>query len=196
MRNLFIFILWIFLLGFVISSLYISFTDYLYTRDSKVLTNTLAFFMKMKEGQQKIDIPYPEETVIMLQQRPAGKFLSTNVGEPINRSKYIQITLRVENNVAYMYVRKIDLMGYFLFISNRPLYIGLLTASILLYLSIFYFTIKEFQLTQKETLTEELLSRIKALRLTLATLKLIPEESAEEMKRIVDAILGNRITKR
>ena len=196
MRNLFIFILWIFLLGFVIASLYISFTDYLYTRDSKVLTNTLAFFMKMREGQQRIEIPYPEETVIMLQQRPAGKFLSTNVGEPIDRSKYTQITLRVENSVAYMYIRKIDLIGYFLFISNRPLYIGLLTASILLYLSIFYFTIKEFQLTQRETLTEELLSRIKALRLTLATLKLIPEESAEEMKRIVDAILSNRITKR
>ena len=196
MRNLFIFILWIFLLGFVISSLYISFTDYLYTRDSRILTNTLAFFMKIREGEQKIDIPYPDETVIMLQQRPAGKFLSTNVGEPIDRSKYTQITLRVENSVAYMYIRKIDIMGYFLFISNRPLYIGLLTASILLYLSIFYFTIKEFQLTHRETLTEELLSRIKALRLTLATLKLIPEESAEEMKKIVDAILSNRITKR
>ena len=196
MRNLFIFILWIFLLGFVIASLYISFTDYLYTRDSRVLTNTLAFFMKMREGQQRIEIPYPEDTVIMLQQRPAGKFLSTNVGKPIDRSKYTQITLRVENNVAYMYIRKVDVIGYFLFISNRPLYIGLLTASILLYLSIFYFTIKEFQLTQRETLTEELLSRIKALRLTLATLKLIPEESAEEMKRIVDAILSNRITKR
>jgi len=196
MRNLFIFLLWIFLLGFVISSLYISFTDYLYTRDSKILTNTLAFFMKMKEGQQRIDIPYPEETVIMLQQRPAGKFLSTNVGEPVDRSKYTQITLRIENSVAYMYIRKIDLMGYFLFISNRPLYIGLLTASLLLYLSIFYFTIKEFQLTQRETLTEELMARIKALRLTLATLKLIPEESAEEMKKIVDAILSNRITKR
>ncbi len=196
MRNFFIFILWIFLLGFVIASLYLSFTDYMYTRDNRILSNTLTFFMKMKEDQRKIDIPHPEETVIVVQHRLRGKFVSTNVGEPIERSKYTQLTIKVEDSVAYMYIRKIDLMGYFIFISKRPMYIGLITASLLLYLSIFYFTIKEFQLTHRETLTEELLSRIKALRLTLATLKLIPEESAEEMKKIVDSILSNRITKR
>jgi hypothetical protein len=196
MRNVFIFFLWVFLLIFVVASLYISFTDYLYTRDMKILSNVTAFLTGIGEENKKVHIPYPEETVIMLSRKPAGMFVSANVGSPIDREKYTQMTLRVKEGVIYMYVRKVDIIGYLLFISDKPLYIGLLTASFLLYLSIFYFTLKEFQLTKKETLTEELLARIKALRLTLATLKLIPEESVDEMKRIVDAILGHRITKK
>ncbi len=196
MRNVFIFLLWLFLLVFVIASLYISFTDYLYTRDMKILSNITTFLSGVQEEKKRVPIPFPEETVIMLSRKPTGKFVTSNVGAPIDRQKYTQMTLNIEEGVLYLYVRKVDLMGYLIFISDKPLYIGLLTASLLLYLSIFYFTLKEFQVTRRETLTEELISRIKALRLTLATLKLIPEESAEEMKRIVDAILGHRITKK
>ena len=192
MRIVFVFFLWLFLLVFVVASLYISFTDYLYERDKKIMSNIASFMMQVHSGEKRVSIPYPEETVIMFARKPAGSFVSTNVGSPIERNLYTQTTLRVEEGVLYMYVRKIDLQGYFRFVMNRPLYIGLITASLLLYVSIFFFTVREFQITHREPLTEELLSRIKALRLTLATLKLIPEESAEEMKRIVDSILAKK----
>jgi hypothetical protein len=39
-------------------------------------------------------------------------------------------------------------------------------------------------------LDEELIERLKALRLTIATAKIIPQESSEEAKRIIDIILS------
>ncbi len=192
MRVVFVFFLWLFLLVFVVASLYISFTDYLYTRDNKVMTNIASFLMKVNYGEERVSIPYPEETVLMFSKKPAGNFVSTNVGSPIERDLYTQITLRVEDGVLYMYVRKIDLRGYFQFVMNKPLYIGLITASLLLYITVFFFTVREFQIAHREPLTEELLNKIKALRLTLATIKLIPEESVEEMKKVVDSILAKK----
>ena len=93
-------------------------------------------------------------------------------------------------------MKKIDPLDYLNFVGQNHLYTGLIVASVLLYLSIFYFTVKEFELAQSGGITEELMNRLKALRLTLATFKVIPEESVDEMKRVVDSILRHRSSKR
>jgi hypothetical protein len=196
MRKTFIFFLWLFLLIFVLSSIYISFTAYLYERDTKMLSNISSFFFGVREGRTKVDIPYPEYTIIMYAKRQTGKFVSSNVASPMDRDKYVQITMPVGDGTLYLYVRKVDLVEYLSFVGSNNLYTGLLVASVLLYFSIFYFTLKEFELAERGGLTEELVNRLKALRLTMATFKIIPEESIEEMKKLVDSILKHRLSKR
>ncbi|NPA40907.1 MAG: hypothetical protein GXO18_01350 [Aquificae bacterium] len=196
MRKPFIFFLWLFLLVFVIASLYISFTAYLYERDAKLLANISAFFVGVNSGLEKVSIPYPKYTVIMYKKEPSGKFVSSNALPPEERDNYIQVEMPVRDGKLFLYVRKIDLKEYLSFVGSNTFYTGLLVASLLLYLSIFYFTLKEFEIAQRGALTEELLNRLKALRLTMATLKVIPEESVEEMKKLVDGILKDRLSKR
>ena len=196
MRKPFIFFLWLFLLVFVLSSIYISFTAYLYDRDAKILANVSSFFLGVKGGVDRVSIPYPQYTVIMYAKEPSGKFVSSNVGSPIDRDKYVHVVMPVKDGTVYMYVRKVQLLEYLTFVGQHNLYTGLLVASVLLYFSIFYFTLKEFELAERGGLTEELLNRLKALRLTMATLKIIPEESIDEMKKLVDNILKHRLSKR
>ncbi len=196
MKRLFIFFLWIFLLGFVLTSLYISFTDYLYQRDSKIVGNVVHFMDKMRKGEGSVKLPYPEASIIIFSDKRGNKVVSENVKNPGERSRLFKLNFPVEDGSLYLYVKKVDLKDYFLFVSQNPFYTGLLVASLLLYITIFYFTLRELQTPQRATLTEELINKLKALRLTLATLKIIPEESVDELKRIVDSIVLREKVKR
>jgi len=197
MKKLLIFSLWLFLLLFVVASFYISFTSYLAKRDAMILSNVSTFLLKVKKGEKVVKLPYPDYTVMVYTEKPSGeKYVSANVTAPMDRDRYIHIARTLEGGTLYMYVRRIDPADYILFVSAEPLYIGLLVASFLLYVSIFYFTIREFELAHEGSLTEDLMKRVKALRLTLATMKVLPEESVNEMKKVVDSILKYRITKK
>ncbi len=197
MRRFFVFFLWLFLLVFVVASLYISFTAYLAKRDSMILANVSAFILKIREGERKIPLPYPGQTVIVYTARPSGeKFVSANATAPIDRDSFNYVTRSIGSGTLHMYVRKVSLRDYLLFVSGEPFYVGLLVSSLLLYLSLFYFTIREFELAHGGRITEELMNRLKALRLTLATVKVLPEESVSEMKKVVDSILKHRSGKR
>ncbi len=196
MRKSFVFFLWIFLLLFVVASLYISFTAYIKDRDRKVFSNVSTFFLRMSQGEEKIELPYPEYTVIVHMRKPEGKFLSANAVSSVDREAYELINLGRGRDVTYIYVKKIDPVDYLMFVSQNLLFMGLLVANILLYLSIFYFTVKELELAQGGGVPAELMNRLKALRLSLATFKVIPEESVKEMRKVVDDILKNRSSKR
>jgi len=196
MRKPFIFLLWLFLLLFAVASVYISFSSYIYDREAKILANVSAFFVAVREGVERISVPYPKYTVLLYRKEPQGKFVSSNTLSPEEKSNYIQMEIPVSNGVLYMYVRKVELRDFLSFVSGNTFYTGLLLVSFLLYLTIFYFTLKEFEIGQRGALTEELTNRLKALRLTLATLKVIPEESVEEMKKLVDSILKDKFSKR
>ena len=122
--------------------------------------------------------------------------MSSNAVSGVDRGEYDLVFIPIGNDKVYAYVKKIELLDYLNFVAQNQLYTGLIVASILLYLSIFYFTVKEFELAQSGSITEELMNKLKALRLTLATFKVIPEESVDEMKRVVDSILGNKPSKK
>lgn len=196
MRRGFVFFLWLFLLVFVIASFYISFTAYLKDRDRKILTNIGEFLIKANQGKSNIALPYPDQTVLVYLRKPEGKFMSANALSNIDRSKFELVSVIAEGNTVYVYVKKVDPVEYLLFVGQNRFYTGLLVASFLLYISIFYFTLREFELNRGGELTEELINKLKALRLTLATLKVIPEESVEEMKKVVDGILRHKVSKR
>ncbi|MDQ7038926.1 MAG: hypothetical protein Q9N26_07000 [Aquificota bacterium] len=196
MKRVFIFFLWIFLLAFVLSSLYISMTDYLYTRDTKILRNVVHFLEKTKEGEDKVRLPHPDMSIFIYSDRQGNKLVSDNVRNPGDRGAYLNVKVPLEDGNLYAYLKKVDPIDYLIFVSQNPFYTGLLVASLLLYITIFYFTLRELQVPQRVTLTEDLINRLKALRLTLATLRVIPEESVDELKRIVDSIIFRQKVKR
>ncbi len=196
MRKPLIVFLWLFLLMFVVASVYMSFSSYVYDRETKILANVSTFFVGVKEGVEKINIPYPKYTVLLYRKDPHGKFVSSNTLSPEEKSSYIQMEIPISEGILFMYVRKVEIGEYLSFVSGNAFYTGLLIVSILLYITIFYFTLKEFEVGQRGILTEELVNRLKALRLTIATLKVIPEESIEEMKRLVDTMLKDKLSKR
>jgi hypothetical protein len=165
-------------------------------RDVKILSNLTSFFTQANEENREIAIPYPEESMIVFAVKKGGRYISNNVGTHIDRDKFSQLTFQAGDGAIHIYVRKVDPVDYLKFLLGRPLYIGLIAASLLLYISLFYFTVKEFQVSGDGTLSEEAIAKIKALRLTLATIKLIPEESVEEMKKVVDSILSHKIKKK
>ena len=196
MRRTFVFFLWLFLLLFVVASLYITFTAYLKERDRRIVTNISTFFVMAKEGKEKVKLPFPEDTILVYVKRAGEKLLSANAVSGVDRDKYDLVPVRIGNDKVYAYVKKVDVMDYLNFVGQNQLYTGLIVASVLLYLSIFYFTVKEFELAQGGGITEELINKLKALRLTLATFKVIPEESVDEMKKVVDSILGHKSSKK
>jgi len=196
MKKGLVFSLWLFLIMFIIASLYISFSAYLHERDRKTMTNVSVFIMGVSRGQKEVKLPYPEQTIFVYTKRPIGKFVSTNAVSGIDREEFDLFSLTVGKDTVHVYVKKVSLSGFLAYVSRSPLHIGLLVASFLLYVSMFYFTVKEFEITRGEGITEDLMNRLKALRLTLATFKVIPEESVEEMKRVVDGILKHKLSKR
>lgn len=196
MKKGLVFSLWLFLIMFIIASLYISFSAYLHERDRKTMTNVSVFIMGVSRGQKEVKLPYPEQTIFVYTKRPTGKFVSANAVSGRDREEFDLFSLTVGKDTVYVYVKKVSLSGFFAYVSRSPLHIGLLVASFLLYVSMFYFTVKEFEITREEGITEDLMNRLKALRLTLATFKVIPEESVEEMKRVVDGILRHKLSKR
>ncbi len=195
MRKPFILVLWFLLLFFVLASIYISFTAYLYERDAKVLANVTTFLTSVEKGIEKINVPYPRYSILMYRKEPSGQFTSTNILSPEEKEKYIQMQIKIEGGTLLLYVRKVDIGDYIRFITNNALYTGLIIVSLLLYVLIFYFIIKEFEAIQGSALNQELVNKLKALRLTMATFKVIPEESIDEMKKLVDSILKNKPTK-
>jgi len=186
MRRNLIFFLWIFLLAFVLVSFYLSLNAYLKERDRRVTTNITAFFLGMKE--KMVNLPFQESAMLVYSKGSGEKFMSSNVlSNPLQEYDFIRV--RVGNDELVAYVKKVSVVDYANFLLQNYLYAGLMLASLLLYLSVFYFTIKELELSGGGGITEELVNKLKALRLTLATFKIIPEESVEEMRRLVDSIL-------
>lgn len=186
MRRNLIFFLWIFLLAFVLVSFYLSLNAYLKERDRRITTNITAFFLGMKG--RMVNLPFQESAMLVYSKGSGEKFMSSNVlSNPWQEYDLIQV--RVGNDELIAYVKKVSIVDYVSFLLQNYLYAGLMLASLLLYLSVFYFTIKELELSGGGGITEELVNKLKALRLTLATFKIIPEESVEEMRRLVDSIL-------
>ncbi len=196
MRKGIVFALWIFLLLFVTAAFFISFSSYVSDREKKIMTNVNVFLINMNKGLEKIDIPFPTYTIVVYTEKPTGrKIISSNFSSFLKTEDYTRINTLLKEGNLDVYIKKLSLTDYFIFVSEQPFYTGLLVASLLLYLSIVYFTVKEFETMQEGKLTEDLVNRLKALRLTLATVKILPDESLKEMRKVVDSIL-NKLSKK
>jgi len=164
-----------------------SFEFYAKNRQEKINANVMQFILDTQKGLPSVKLPYPEYSMIILK-RSDGKIISTsNIISVFDERLYVSHTQKDrEGNEVYLYVKNSNLGEYLYFFLENPLSFGLLLSGLfLVLLGIFLvYTQKSFS-----GVSMELVKELKALRLLLATSKVIPEESIEKAKAIIDNIL-------
>ncbi len=185
---------------------YTSFEIYVKDKLGKSSENIGYFLIKVMQGETLINTPDKLNTILTLK-TPEGKVYATqNINLPVDKETYYHFQKIVDNHGFNLYVKSTSIFEYIEYIVNNPMAIGISLSGIFLILIGIYTAISS-QTTkhipqEKETITtvektqpyeyeDELIKRLKALRITLATSKIIPEESLEEAKSIIDSILHN-----
>ncbi len=167
-----------------------SFTEYSMEREEKIVKNLSTFMVNSHAGKNIINIPDANYSLITLKTEEGRRFISSNMNLPFDSSLYHSLRVSVGENQAIVYYKKFSLSEYIMFLMSKPVYAGMLGASAFLFIALLIYISGE---VKKDTTSvkadDKLLDKLKALRLTLSTMKIIPEESAQEMKRVIDSIL-------
>jgi len=164
-----------------------SFELYAKNRQEKINANIVKFMLDTQKGLPSVKLPYPEYSMIILK-RSDGKIISTsNITSIFDERFYVSHTQKDrEGNEVYLYVKNSNLGEYLYFFLENPLSFGVLLSGLfLVLLGIFLvYTQKSFSDAYMGFIKE-----LKAVRLFLATSKVIPEESIEKAKAVIDNIL-------
>ncbi len=182
---------------------YTSFEIYVKDKLRKSSESIGYFLVKAMEGETLINTPDKLNTILILK-TPEGKvYASQNINFPFDKEKYYHFQKIVDNYNFNLYLKSISISEYIEYIVNNPMTIGISLSGILLILTGIYTSLSsqtdENRIPQeRETINtvektqsyeDELIKRLKALRITLATSKIIPKDSLEEAKSIIDSVL-------
>lgn len=192
-----LFLLWVFILLFSLATFYVSYTAYIHQKERQVVENISTFLHDYLE-KGIVSLPYPE--VMVLKVKKEGRIFATaNFNNPISTENFLYSVKGKDDKSVEVYLRKSSLEEFMLFLFASPV---LLAANLLLfviYLSFFYFMVKELEvkvpekvkevLEEKPTLSAELINQVKALRVLLHTEKILGKEASEKAKNLVDEIL-------
>ncbi len=163
---------------------------YIKARQEKMNKNVANFILDLYSGNTISKPAYTEYSAIILKTQ-SGKIITTdNVLKLFDENMYSSETHKDKNgNEVYIYTKKPSLSEYVYFFIENPYAFGMLISGFLVFVMgiLLLYTVEEKQVVK--TADDKLVNYIKALRLTLATSKIIPEESIEKAKGIVDDIL-------
>ncbi len=181
-------------LSLLISSLYIGIDKFVIERDKKISKNIAVFIVKKERGEENISLTYPEYTIIITRDKEGNIFNSmgrANIDfSDLNGSGYAE-----KGYEANIYIKKMSINNLVKFLMEDYVIMGTVVSSFLLFIILYYALVREISETvPKEKgegvkANEEFIKKLKALKLTIATHKIIPEESMEQMKKIVDSLL-------
>ncbi len=183
----------------LVGTVYISIDRYSVDRDRKISRNIAMFIVKKETGAEDINLEYPEYTIIITKDREGNIYNSRGQGVDINLNELNGDGYAENGYETYVYIKKMDVSNMLDFISKDYIMIGAILSSSLLVIVLFYALLREIKEVpaSKEVKVEkkvqkpdeEFLKKLKALKLAMATYKIVPEESVEQMKKIVDSIL-------
>ncbi len=181
-------------LSLVVSSLYIGIDKFVIERDRKISKNIAVFIVKKERGEENISLTYPEYTIIITRDKEGNIFNSMGKANidfsDLNGSGYVE-----KGYEANIYIKKMSINNLVKFIMEDYVIMGTVVSSFLLFIILYYALVREISETvPKEKsegvkVNEEFIKKLKALKLTIAAHKIIPEESMEQMKKIVDSLL-------
>ena len=181
-------------LSLLISSLYIGIDKFVIERDKKISKNIAVFIVKKERGEENISLTYPEYTIIITRDKEGNIFNSMGKANidfsDLNGSGYVE-----KGYEANIYIKKMSINNLVKFIMEDYVIMGTVVSSFLLFIILYYALVREISETvPKEKsegvkVNEEFIKKLKALKLTIAAHKIIPEESMEQMKKIVDSLL-------
>ncbi|SNZ16479.1 hypothetical protein [Hydrogenobacter hydrogenophilus] len=167
-----------------------SFELYIKARQEKMNKNVASFILDLYSGNTLSKPAHPEYSAIILKTQ-SGKVITTdNVLKLFDENMYSsEIYKDKKGNEVYLYAKNPTIGEYMYFFIENPYAFGMLISGFLVFaMGMFLlYTVEEKQVVK--TTDDKFVNYIKALRLTLSTSKIIPEESVEKAKGILDDIL-------
>jgi uncharacterized membrane protein len=187
------------ILGFLLFGLgiYTSFEIYAIKKQEKINANFASLMLSVYEGKELKKIDYPDQGFFIF--KPAeGKI--TIYGQvfqnPMDINMYSSYHKKLPSNAeVYIYTRTHNFGEYTEELLKSPTYFGIALAGLILFaIGIVYMMIPQAEQKEAEVKIVEkayppgLERKLKAVRLAIATHRIIPRESIEEAKRILDDI--------
>ncbi len=196
MKRIILLLVWILLVLFTMASFYISYSAFVDERNKKISEDISALLIAIPR-QSIVYLPYPELLAVKINKD--GKIMRTaNTLKPVDLSKYDVAVRRIENNSVEVYVKKPSLDEFMIFLVSKPVFGGLLAFIFIIYVSFFYLTVSELRevriikKVEKRGIDfnkDELLKKLKAIKLLFHTEKILKGESVEKAKKIVDELI-------
>jgi len=187
------------ILGFLLFGLgiYTSFEIYAIKKQEKINANFASFMLSVYEGKELKNIDYPDQGFFIF--KPAEGKISTYgqaFQNPMDISMYSSYhKISPSKAEIYIYTRKYNFGEYTEELLKSPAYFGIALSGLVLFaIGIVYMLIPQAEQKGTEIKIVEktyplgLERKLKAVRLAIATHRIIPRESIEEAKRILDNI--------
>jgi hypothetical protein len=190
---------------FVISGLllfglgiYTSFEIYAIKKQEKINANFASFMLSVHEGKELKNIDYPDQSFFIFKSAEGKIFTSQLFQNPTDVNMYLSYhKISPSKSEVYIYTRKYNFGEYIEEMLKNPASLGIALAGLILFGIGVYKLILQAQQQSTEvkivekTYPQDLEGKLKALRLAIATHGVIPKESIEEAKRILDDIFKN-----
>ena len=188
------------ILGFLLFGLgmYTSFETYAIEKQEKINANFASFVLSVCENKELKNVEYPDQGFFIFKTAEGKVFTYGQVFQnPTDINMYSSYhKISPTKAEVYIYTRKYNLGDYIEELLKNPTSFGIALAGLILFaVGIAYMLVPQPQQksiegkTVEKTYPQGLEEKLKALRLAIATHRIIPKESIEEAKRIIDNIL-------
>jgi len=178
--------------------IYTSFEIYAIKKQEKINANFASFMLSVHEGKELKNIDYPDQSFFIFKSAEGKIFTSQLFQNPTDVNMYLSYhKISPSKSEVYIYTRKYNFVEYIEEMLKNPTSLGIALAGLILSAIGVYILILQAQQKSTEvkivekTYPQDLEGKLKALRLAIATHEVIPKESIEEAKRILDDIFKN-----
>jgi len=188
------------ILGFLLFGwgIYTSFEIYAIKKQEKINANFAGFILSVCENKELKNIEYPDQEFFIFKTAKGKMFTYGQAFQnPTDINMYLSYhKVSPTKAEVYIYTRKYNFEEYIEEMLRNPTSFGIALIGLILFVMGFvYMLIPRTQQKStevkiaKKTYPPDLERKLKALRLAIATHGIIPKESIEEIKRILDNIL-------
>jgi hypothetical protein len=177
--------------------IYTSFETYAIKKQEKINANFASFMLSVYEGKELKNIDYPDQGFFIFKLAEGKIYTYGQVFQDPTDINVYSFYHKISPSKAevYIYTRKYNFGEYIEEFLKNPTSFGIALAGLILSaIGIAYMLIPQAQQkntegkTVEKTYPQGLEEKLKALRLVIATHRIIPKESIEEAKRILDNI--------
>lgn len=178
--------------------IYTSFEIYAIKKQEKINANFTGFILSVCENKELKNIEYPDQGFFIFKTAEGKMFTYGQVFQnPADVNMYSSYhKISPTKAEVYIYTRKYNFGEYIEELLKNPTSFGIALAGLMLFaIGIIYTLTPQVQHKSTEvkivekTYPQGLEKKLKALRLAIATYAIIPKESIEEAKKILDDIL-------
>ncbi len=173
---------------------WVAFEIYANTKLLRIGENLSQFVHGLYSGDTLIKLNKGDESIFILR-TVGGKVITTNnaIG-PLKVEDFISASYSKGGDHVYAYIKRVSFSEYLNVLLERPFALGISLSGLILFLSGLILLFKgykpiEGKESSKTLLQEDILRRLKALRVSFAMSGIIPKESLSEAREILDDII-------